>query len=139
MKNRLKYLLTGLFGIVLFSSFMAPKEKKGKDSEFKRVYMYGVSFDFNDSLVYMTDVHFLDSMIVNKDGSLQNCADYSYQLKMFMEGTLGKVNQTCAVVYSDNRKKLEKRYVKTRKKLQADGSKVLMKLGTSSFTFRKER
>lgn len=136
--NKLKFLLAGLFGIVLFSSFMAPKEKRDKDAVPKRVYMYGVSFNFNDSVAYMTDILYLDSMVINKDGSLQNCADYSYQLKMFMEGSLGVVNQTCAVVYSDNRKKLEKRYVKTRKKFQADNNKVLMKLGTSSFTFRKE-
>ena len=136
--NKLKFLFVGLFGIVLFSSFMAPKEKKDKDIEAKRVYMYGVSFNFNDSVVYMTDILYLDSMVINKDGSLQNCADYSYQLKMFMEGSLGKTNQTCAVVYSDNRKKLEKQYGKTRKKYQADNGKVLMKLGTSSFTFRKE-
>ena len=136
--NKLKYLFAGLFGVLLFSSFMAPKEKKEKIDEPKRVYMYGVSFNFNDSVVYMTDVLYLDSMIINKDGSLQNYADYSYQLKVFMEGSLGKINQTCAVVYSDNRKKLEKRYVKTRKKFQADNNKVLMKLGSSSFAFRKE-
>lgn len=137
--DKLKFLFAGLFSIVLFSSFMAPKEKKDKDIAPERVYMYGVSFNFNDSVVYMTDILYLDSMIINKDGSLQNCADYSYQLKMYMEGSLGMVNQTCVVVYSDNRKKLEKRYVKTRKKFQADNSKVLMELGTTSFAFRKEQ
>lgn len=135
--NKLKFLFAGLFGFLLFSSFSAPKEKKDKVDEPKRIYMYGVSFNFNDSVVYMTDVLYLDSMTINKDGSLKNHADYSYQLKLFLEGSLGKINQTCAVVYSDDRKKLEKRYVKTRKKFQSDNSKVLMKLG-SSFAFHKE-
>ena len=136
--NKLKFLFTGLLGIVLLSSFMAPKEKKDKNIEPKRVYMYGVSFNFNDSVVYMTDVLYLDSMMINKDGSLQNHSDYSYQLKTSLEWSLGKVNQTSAVIYSDNKKKLEKRYVKTRKKYQADNNKVLMKIDSSSFMFSKE-
>ena len=45
--NKLKYLL-GLISIVLLSSFMPAKEKKDKANEPKRVYMYGVSIDFND-------------------------------------------------------------------------------------------
>ena len=58
-------------------------------------------------------------------------------MKIFLESTLGESNQTCAVIYSDNKKKLEKRYVKMRKKFQADKEKVLMKLG-SAFSFLKE-
>ena len=96
-----------------------------------------MSLNFNDSVIYMTDVQYFDSVKINKDGSLQNYANYSQQMKIFLEGTLGEYNQTCAVIYSDNKKKLEKRYVKMRKRYQADKEKVLMKLGTA-FTFLKE-
>ena len=135
--NKLKFLFVSMLGIMLLSSFSAPKDKKEKEEEPKRVYMYGVSLNFNDSVVYMTDVQYLDSILIQKDGSLQNYANYSQQMKIFLEGTLGESNQTCAVIYSDNRKKLEKRYVKMRKRYQADKEKVLMKLGTA-FTFLKE-
>lgn len=136
--NKLKFILVSMLGIVLLSSFAAPKEKKDKSDEPKRVYLYGVSIDFNDSLVYMTDVQHLDSVLILKDGSLQNYANYSQQLKIFMEGSLGESNQTCAVIYSDNKKKLEKRYVKMRKRYQADKNAVLMKIGSEAFVFRKE-
>lgn len=136
--HKLKTLIAGLVGIVLLSSFMAPREKKDKIDEPKRIYMYGVSVDFNDSIIYMTDIQYIDSMIVKSDGSLHDLSNYSIQMKYFLEGDLGESNQTCAVVYSDNKKKLEKRYVKTRKKYQSDKTKVLMKLNSDSFTFRKE-
>lgn len=135
--NKLKFLLASMIGIVMLSSFTAPKEKKEKIEEPVRVYLYGVSLNFNDSLVYMTDVQYFDSVKIGKDGSLQNYANYSQQMKIFLESTLGESNQTCAVIYSDNKKKLEKRYVKMRKKFQADKEKVLMKLG-SAFSFLKE-
>ena len=135
--NKLKFLLASMIGIVMLSSFTAPKEKKKKIEEPVRVYLYGVSLNFNDSLVYMTDVQYFDSVKIGKDGSLQNYANYSQQMKIFLESTLGESNQTCAVIYSDSKKKLEKRYVKMRKKFQADKEKVLMKLG-SAFTFLKE-
>lgn len=135
--NKLKFLLASMIGIVMLSSYTAPKEKKEKIEEPVRVYLYGVSLNFNDSLVYMTDVQYFDSVKIGKDGSLQNYANYSQQMKIFLESTLGESNQTCAVIYSDNKKKLEKRYVKMRKKFQADKEKVLMELG-SAFTFLKE-
>ena len=135
--NKLKFFFVSILGIMLLSSFTAPKDNKEKVEEPKRVYMYGVSLNFNDSVVYMTDVQYLDSILIQKDGSLQNYANYSQQMKIFLEGTLGERNQTCAVIYSDNKKKLEKRYVKMRKRYQADKEKVLMKLGTA-FTFLKE-
>ena len=105
--NKLKYLL-GLISIVLLSSFMPAKEKKDKANEPKRVYMYGVSIDFNDSIVYITDVQHLDDVIINSDGSLFNYVYYSLQLKTYLEGTLGETNQTCAVIYSEKKKKAEK-------------------------------
>lgn len=136
--GKLKFILASLLGVVVLSSFAAPKEKKADIEEPKRVYMYGVSFNFNDSVVYMTDILYLDSMLINKDGSLQNHADFSHQLKVYMELSLGKTNQTCAVIYSDDKKKLEKRYAKNRKRFQADKHKVLMKISAPSFVFRKE-
>jgi hypothetical protein len=57
---------------------------------------------------------------------------------MYLEGTLGEDNQTCAVVYSDNKKNLEKRFVKIRKRYLSDKEKVLRRVGADAFVFRKE-
>ena len=135
--NKLKYLL-GLISIVLLSSFMPAKEKKDKANEPKRVYMYGVSIDFNDSIVYITDVQHLDDVIINRDGSLFNHVYYSLQLKTYLEGTLGETNQTCAVIYSDKKKKLENRYLKMYKKYQSSNPQSVRTIGADSFMFHKE-
>lgn len=132
--NRLKYYLIGLLCTVQLSAFAA---KKDKDEEPKRVYMYGMAVNFNDSTMFLTDVHYLDSMIINKDGSLQNYIGYSMQLKAFLEGTLGETNQTCAVIYSDKKKKLEKRFLRMRKKCLAERKQKFKQIGTDSFRFEK--
>lgn len=132
-----RLFLICLLGALQLSAFAAPKEKKEKSQEPKRVYMYGIAVDFNDSTVYLTDVQHLDSLIIKPDGSLQNYVGYSLQLKVYLEGTLGETNQTCAVIYSDKKKKLEKRFTNMRKRYQADKNKILKRIGTDAFTFQK--
>ena len=141
--NKWKAFLICLLGALTLSATAAPKEKKEKKekkqkvAEPQRVYMYGMSVNLNDSTVYLTDVQYLDDIIINTDGSLQNYAGYSMQLKVYLEGTLGNVNQTCAVVYSHKKKKLEKRFIKTKKKFLANKDQVLRQIGTDTFTFQK--
>lgn len=103
----------------------------------KRVYMFGIATNFNDSTVYLTDVQHIDSLIINQDGSLRNHAGFTLQLKVYLEGTLNEINQTCAVFYSDKKKKLEKRFIKVRKKYQSNKEKRLKQIGTDTFTFQK--
>ena len=118
--------------------FAAEKGKKAKVDEPTRVYMYGVSINFNDSVVYMTDFLHLDSMVVNKDASINGYSSYALQMKVYLEGTLGDVDRTCAVLYSADKKKLEKKYLKMRKKYQSDKSTLLKQVGADAFQFRKE-
>lgn len=132
-----RIILICLFGALQLSTFAASKEKKNKAEEPKRVYMYGVAINFNDSTVYLTDVQYLDDIIIRPDGSLLNYAGYSMQLKVYLEGTLNEANQTCAVIYSDKKKQLEKRYIKMRKRYQDNKDKVVKRIGTDAFTFEK--
>lgn len=132
-----KFLLFFLLSAIQLTAFASPKEKKNKSEEPKEIYMYGVSVDFNDSTVYITDIQSLDSMTINTDGSLRNYSDYSLQLKVYLEGTVGETNQTCAVIYSEKKKKLEKHFIKMRKKYQSDPNKILKRIGTDAFTFQK--
>ena len=143
--NKWRICLICLLGALQLSAFAAPKEKapkakkekKVKIEEPKRVYMFGVAENFNDSTIYLTDVQHLDSLVIAPDGSLLNHAGYSLQLKVYLEGTLNEINQTCAVIYSDKKKKLDKRFTKTRKKYEADKNKTLKRIGTDVFTFQK--
>ena len=137
-------LLAYLLGTWQLTASAAPKEKKQKTEakkqkaeEPKRVYMYGVAVNFNDSTTYLTEVQHLDSITINLDGALRNYASYSQQLKLYLEGTLGKQDQTCAVIYADKKKKLEKRYLKTRKRILSDRAKSLILIGKEAFAFEK--
>lgn len=132
-----RILLIGLLGILQLSALAAPKEKKEKTEAPKRVYMFGVATNFNDSTVYLTDVQHLDHAVMGADGSLKDHTSYSQQLKAFLESALGETNQTCAVIYSDKKKKLEKRFIRARKRYQTDKAKTLKRIGTDTFMFQK--
>lgn len=148
--NKWRLFLIALLGVLTLSVSAAPKEKTQtektpktkektiKAKEPKLVYIYGVSVNFNDSIVYLTDVQRLDSVIINEEGAIQNHVGYSMQLKVYLEGTLGKVNQTCAVIYSDKKKKLERRYLKARKKFLADKGKILHQISATDFAFQQQ-
>lgn len=120
--------LIALLGAIHLSAFA---------DEPQRVYLFGVATNFNDSTVYLTDVQHLDSMAINPDGSLQNYVGYSLQLKVYLEGALDERYQTCAIIYSDKKKQLEKRFIKTRKRILSDKSKRIKPIGTDAFQFKR--
>ena len=136
--NKWKLGALALMIMMAMPVFAASKNKKAKVDEPTRVYLYGVSINFNDSVVYMTDFLHLDSMVVNKDASIAGYSSYALQMKVYLEGTLGDIDRTCAVLYSADKKKLEKKYVKMRKKYQSDKSTLLKQIGADAFQFRKE-
>lgn len=138
MMNKWKLGALALMIMMAMPVFAASKNKKAKVDEPTRVYLYGVSINFNDSVVYMTDFLHLDSMVVNKDASIVGYSSYALQMKVYLEGTLGDIDRTCAVLYSADKKKLEKKYVKMRKKYQSDKSTLLKQIGADAFQFRKE-
>ena len=133
--NKWRVIIIALLGMVQLTAIAKPKDKNPEEP--KRVYLYGVAMNFNDSTVYITDVQHLDSTIIHDNGCLQNYSNYSMQWKVYLEGTLNELNQTCAVIYSDKKKKLDKSYLKTRKKYTNDKSKTLKQVGTDAFAFQK--
>ncbi len=136
MKKWRLYLIC-LLGILQLPILAAPKENKENTEETKRIYMYGIAIDFNDSTVYLTDVQYLDSIVMKPDGSIHNLSGYSLQLRVYLEDQLNETNQTCAVIYSDKKRKLEKRFSATRRKFQYDKSKTIKLIGTDDFAFQK--
>ena len=72
--NKWKAFLICLLGALTLSATAAPKEKKEKNekkekvAEPQRVYMYGMSVNLNDSTVYLTDMQYLDDIIVRNLG-----------------------------------------------------------------------
>lgn len=82
-----------------------------------KVYLFGVSQELTDSVVYVTFINEVDSFdLAKKTKFLPFRSEFSLQLKEYMEGTLKKDHQTTVVFYSNSRKKLSKKYYKIKKR-----------------------
>lgn len=114
---------------VVCSAFTAKEKGKG-------VYMVGVSASFTDSLIYFTDVQFVDSVLLDKDGFLPMRDQYSDQLEIYLEHKQGMKNRTCFIYYNEKKAKLEKTIKKMKDKYRKKGTSVLRETGTD-FKFSK--
>lgn len=118
-----------MFVFVLCSAFTM--EKKGKG-----VYIAGVSASFTDSLIYFTDIQYIDSVVIGKDGLLPNRSEYSGQLDVYLEQKMGVPNRTCFIYFNEKKAKLEKTLKEMKGKYQKDGKSILRETG-ADFKFSK--
>ena len=109
--------------------------KKPKDKNKYGVYLVGVSASFSDSLVYFTDVQFVDSASIDKKGLLTGRARYSEQLSEFMDKQ-GKPRRTCFIFFDEKQKSLLKDVNKLKHKYNKEGGVSIQNVD-SSFKFTK--
>lgn len=107
--------------MVMMMTVVLAAGAKSKSSSYGRgkgtVYLFGVSQELTDSIVYITFINEVDSLDLEKRTKfLPYRSEFSLQLKEYMEGTLNKDHQTTCVFYSSNRKKLSKKYYKIKKR-----------------------
>ena len=105
--------------ILLLVSFGTWAKKKpevyGKGTQ--KVYLFGVSQQLTDSVVYITFINEVDSMQLEKKTKfLPFRSDFSLQLKEYLEGTLKRNHQTACVFFSLSRKSISKKYYKIKKR-----------------------
>lgn len=80
----MKYLK--LLCLLLVASAIFPAlAKSPKDKHKYGVYITGVSASFSDSLVYFTNIQYVDSAAVDDKDLLVGRAEYSMQLKDYLE------------------------------------------------------
>ena len=128
---------TRIFCVLLAVSFaLSLLAKEPKDKNKYGVYMVGVSASFQDSLVYFTDVQFVDSAYVTGKGFLVERSQYSEQLHDFFSSENGDRNRTCFVLFNTKKKNVEKEVHKLRQKYQKS-SGILVKDVDPSFKFTK--
>ena len=108
---------------------------KGKNKE-NGMYMAGVSASFTDSLIYFTDVQFVDSVVLDKNKLLPLRELYSEQLEDYLENNLGMKNRTCFIYFDKKKDKVEKEIKKMKAKYLKEGKSVLKEVGTE-FKFTK--
>lgn len=118
----IKILASLLLVLVVSSAFTM--ENKGKG-----VYIVGVSASFTDSLVYFTDIQFLDSIDLGKSKMLPMRGEYSKQLENYLEGQQGLNNRTCFVYFDEKKAKLQKTIKKMKEKYLNDGKSQLRETG----------
>ena len=118
------------------SVFVGAAAKKSKDKDKYGVYMAGVSASFTDSLIYFTDIQYLDSAMVDGKGFLVGRSQYSVQLKDYLETKEGGKNRTCFMFFNVKKNKLEKEISKLREKYKK-GNNMVIKSVNPEFKFEK--
>lgn len=119
----IKILASLLFVWLATSAFTMGGKGKG-------VYMVGVSASFTDSLVYFTDIQFVDSVEIGKNGMLPMRGEYSKQLENYLEGQQGLNNRTCFIYFNEKKANLQKTIKKMKEKYLNDGKSQLRETGT---------
>lgn len=123
------------FLVSLFLVLMVCTASTLEDNK-KGMYIVGVSASFTDSLIYFTDVQFVDSVTLNSEKLLPNRSQYSEQLEDYLKMREGGKNRTCFIYYNKKKAALEKMVKKMKEKYQKDGKSILKETG-SDFKFTK--
>ena len=100
------------------------------------MYIVGVSASFTDSLIYFTDIQFVDSVNVDKNKLIPMRSQYSDQLENYLEQVKGMKNRTCFIYFNEKKSKLEKNINKMKENYQKEGKSILRELG-DEFKFTK--
>lgn len=113
---------------------------QGKAKMVPRMYMFGISASFTDSVVYFTDVQPVDSAWIDtKTNFLLGRDNYSLQLKNHLSQELSMPNRTCIVFFGKNRSAVEKDYLKLKKQYTAANSRTkydVRNINSGDFRFK---
>lgn len=128
-KSLILSILTTMF-LIAGSLGMEAKPKQTK------VYIFGISTCFTDSTTYITDIQTLDpAYIETQTGFLYDRSIYSQQLQIWVEVVKKMPYTTCVVFFSENKSKLEKKFLQIRNKYSKDQSTRLQSLENGEFKF----
>ena len=106
-----------------------------QNKQVPKIYAFGFSASFNDSIVYFTDIQEIDSVWVSGKGKFLTGRDsYSYQLRNYLSEK-GMPHRTGIISYEFDRKKIEKKYVKLRAKYTKNNNFDVRYLNASEFKF----
>ena len=128
-------LKTCLMVCAALFAMMVPANTMAKNKCVPKIYAFGFAASFNDSTVYFTEIHEVDSVWINeKNKFLLNRSDYSYQLKSYFDAK-GMPHRTCIISYELKRKDLEKRYEKMKAKYLKKGNYRIEYIDPKDFRF----
>ena len=126
-----RLLLVSLFLVAVYEGFAYEPLKR-------RIYMFGFAASFTDSIAYITDVQAIDSAYVHYNGFLADRTLYAAQLNVYLQSHLKKKDMTCVVYFNKNKSKLEKKYLRVKKKYTSAHGIPITPLGRDRFHFTRE-
>ena len=127
-----KNVIAALTLLVVASSFVGVS---AKIVCVPKLYAFGFSASFNDSIVYFTDIQEIDSAWINdKTDFFVSRDNYSYQLKNYFTN-IGQEHRTCVISFALKRKDIEKKYKKMKGKYVKAGKFSIKTLGKNDFQF----
>lgn len=89
------------------------------------VYILGASVSFSDSIVYFTEVQFVEGVKLEKGTKfLPERQHYAYLLKDYMAFKEGMPGRTSVIYFSQKKSSLRKQEAKLKKKIQKKGRSV---------------
>ena len=135
MKIAKTILCTVLLCIVFASAASAKKHKVRQ----KSLYMVGTAVSLIDSTFFLTDMHLVKDLTVEKKTNfLMDRQLYSQQLKQYLDETYKGGPYVPAVFFSPKRKKMERRYLSLYKRYSKAGELHVVFVDQSQFRFKAE-
>lgn len=135
--KRFKFSFLLLFTVLVVGVNSYAKDKNTTKTE--KVYMFGFSASFNDSLVYITDIQAVDSVEIEpKTDFLIGRTAYGNQLQFYLSDYKERPNTTCVVFFDKKEDKLRKRYNKILKRYKNSKETILKNLTRDEFSFKRE-
>lgn len=118
--------------IIIFSLLTVALTAGAKNNYFvTQAYAFGFSASFNDSIIYFTEIHTVDSICMDKKNKFVVGMDnYSSQLKNYLEGEKDERTRTCVFFYDLKKEKLKKRYDKLVQKYSSKTDGFIVKFLT---------
>ncbi len=136
--NKVKTLLVLMVCVMLSASAFAENadNRDKADKKTEKVYIFGIGSAFGDSIVHFTSIIELDGLELEKKTKfLPYRSVFSMQLKAYLEGRLGYMQQTCSIFFSDSKKKISKKYYKLKKAYLDESGSSLKIISPEQFTF----
>lgn len=121
-----KSLLFVLFSLVTLSAFTQ-----------KSVYGFAYATSLKDSVVYLSAIQTLPEAQIGKHGFLNYRADYGNQFSKYIQQYFALPYVTTVIYFDTNRSKLEKRYLKAKRRVKYDQQKQTAEIPYSDFRFEQ--
>ena len=133
----MKKIVTAVVAIIL--SILATQETMAQRMKMvPKIYAFGFSASFNDSVVYISDIQEIDSVwVTTRNDFLVNRYSFSNQLREFLAEKRHDADRTCIISYAFKKKDIEKKYIKLKQKYTKNGDFEVKTLTNADFLFKR--